>query len=235
MIEITLSGPGKNALGTPLMQKAIADIEAAAGEPLLVRGAGDCFSAGLNLKEVAGLDAAGMTTYLALLDRLIVKLLTHEAPVVACVNGHAIAGGCVIALACDLRIVTSSESTMIGLNEVALGLVFPPRVLVLARTRLAPSHATRVLLEAGLYAPAEALRMGLVHEVAEDPLARARDLLERLAKSPQHAYAATKRELNAAVLDIPQAAIDGFRDRAMPHWTSPELKARLAAVLSKTR
>ena len=108
MIELVLAGPGRNALGTPVMERALQDLYAAKGEPLLVRGEGPCFSAGLNLKEIATLDADQMEKFLALLDTLVVGLLEHAGPVVACINGHAIAGGCVIALACDLRVCTSA-------------------------------------------------------------------------------------------------------------------------------
>src|SRR5687767_4580722 len=147
MIEIVLDGPGKNALGTPVMTRALADLRQARGEPVLLRGAGDTFCAGLNLKEIATLDGAAMAAYLSLFDELVVTLLGHEAPVVGCLNGHAIAGGCVLALCCDLRVVTAHEAVRIGLNEVAIGLLYPPRVFKLARARLAPSHLARVILE----------------------------------------------------------------------------------------
>ena len=233
MIELVLAGPGRNALGTPVMERALQDLYAAKGEPLLVRGEGTCFSAGLNLKEIATLDADQMERFLALLDTLVVGLLEHAGPVVACINGHAIAGGCVIALACDLRVCTSAPATRVGLNEVALGLTFPPRILKLARARLAPSHATRVLLEAGLYAPHEALRLGLVHEVSDHVEQDARKLLEQLARNSREAYAATKRELNEPVLSLNPQEIAAFTERVLPRWTSAELKAKMLNALAK--
>jgi enoyl-CoA hydratase len=233
MVELVLAGPGKNALGTPVMERALQDLYAARGEPLLVRGEGSCFSAGLNLKEIATLDADQMEKFLALLDTLVVGLLEHAGPVVACINGHAIAGGCVIALACDLRVCTSAPTTRVGLNEVALGLTFPPRILKLARARLAPSHATRVLLEAGLYAPQEALRLGLVHTVSDQVEQDARKLLEQLARNSPEAYAATKRELNEPVLSLNPQEIAAFTERVLPRWTSEELKAKMLRALAK--
>ncbi len=80
------------------------EVRAVAGRPLLIMGAGDVFSAGLNLKEVAQLDRPGMEAFLGLLDDVMDTLYGHPGPTVACVNGHAIAGGCVIALCCDVRI-----------------------------------------------------------------------------------------------------------------------------------
>src|SRR5215475_5138111 len=121
MIEIVLDAPGKNALGTALMSSLRDQLAKAANQPVLLRGMGDAFSAGLNLKEVSSLDGYGMRRFLALLDDLVLDLYTHPAPTVALVNGHAIAGGCVIALCCDQRIAQRNPRTRIGLNEVALG------------------------------------------------------------------------------------------------------------------
>lgn len=233
MVEILLSGPGKNALGTPVMHKALADLRAARGQSVLLRGEGDALSAGLNLKEIATLDPKALEQYLATFDELLVALLSHDAPLVACVNGHAIAGGSVLMLACDLRVATSKPSALIGLNEVAIGLTFPPRVLKLAKSRLAPSHLARVVLEAGLYSPQEALRLGLVHELADDPIAASRALLEKLDAHPRGAYVETKRELNRAVLELDAHEQETFRERVLPRWTSPEMKDTIARALAK--
>lgn len=233
MVEIVLNGPGKNALGTPVMTQALADLAAAKGQPVLLRGHGDVFSAGLNLKEIATLDADGMGAYLALFDRLLVALLTHDAPLVACIEGHAIAGGCVLALACDLRVASARAELRIGLNEVPLGLVFPPRVIALARARLAPSHLARVILEGGLYDPAESLRLGLVHAVHEDALAAGRAQLARLAASPRAAYVAAKRELNRGAVSLSAEEEASFVTHVLPTWTGPELRTMVQAALSK--
>ena len=131
--QLTIEAPGRNALGTALMTRLLEQIRGAAGRPLLVSGAGDTFSAGLDLKEVAALERAGMERFLGLLDDLVDALYGHPAPTVACVNGHAIAGGCILALCCDLRVARDDATVRIGLNEVPLGLEFPPKLLKLVR------------------------------------------------------------------------------------------------------
>ena len=90
MVEVVMEGPAKNALGKALMDQAIAQIEAANGEPLLIRGAGDAFSAGLNLKEILELEADGMKEFLDTLGKLLSVLWHYPGPTVAAVNGHAI-------------------------------------------------------------------------------------------------------------------------------------------------
>src|SRR5690606_9804653 len=104
MRELTIQGPGKNALGRELMGSLLAQLREADGEPLLLTGAGDAFSAGLNLKELLELDEAGMDGFRRLLGELSAALFDYPGPTVALVNGHAIAGGCVLALCCDWRV-----------------------------------------------------------------------------------------------------------------------------------
>src|SRR6266567_1568012 len=122
MVELVVEGPGRNALGSAIMARLIEQIEAAGGRPLLVTGAGNAFSAGLNLREVGSLGPDEMAAFLTQLERLFATLYQYPGPTVALVNGHAIAGGCVLALCCDARVAVADPEVKIGLNETALGL-----------------------------------------------------------------------------------------------------------------
>jgi enoyl-CoA hydratase len=235
MYTLTLDGPGKNALSTALMQSVVARLREADGAPVLVTGAGDAFSAGLDLKEVAALDHAGAERFLGLLERMTEALFTYPGPMVACVNGHAIAGGCVVALAADYRVVADQPKLRIGLNEVALGVRYPPKVFALVRHRVPPRGLERVVLEAGLYDPPTALALGLVDEVAPDVHAAARRRLDTLAGHPHEAYVAAKRALRAGVMDLSAAARRSFRDELVPAWITPAVKERVTAVLAPRR
>jgi len=237
VIEIELNGPAKNALGTDTMSALLEKLRAAKNEPLLLTGAGDAFSAGLNLKEIASLDEGGMRRFLALLETTLCALYQHPRPTVALVNGHAIAGGCLLALFCDWRVAVAEPKSKIGLNEVALGVLFPPRVLEIVRRRVPWRYLEEVVLGAGLVDPASALRIGLVDEVFARDEARAvaeKRLAARIAL-PAEAYAATKKMLRGAseqdlVSDAEEArAIDA----AVPAWIAPELKKRVLAVLAR--
>jgi enoyl-CoA hydratase/carnithine racemase len=232
MIELTMSAPGKNALSSTLMTWIVDRLAEAGGEPVLLTGQGDAFSAGLNLKEVASLDSAGMTRFLAALDRMVQAIFEYPGPVVAYVNGHAIAGGCIVALACDHRLATADPKARIGLNEVPLGLRFPPKTWRLVSRRV-PAHAIeRVVLEGGLYPPETALRLGLVDELVAG-LDEARTYAERIAASPRAAYVAAKAAIRAGALDTGPEEDAHFREAVLPAWLTPELKAKLAALLSR--
>ena len=131
MFEIRMEHPAKNALGSELVGWLGERLDEAEDRPILLTGTGDAFSAGLNLKEVATLGPGEMPNFLQGMDRLCERLFHHPAPTVACVNGHAIAGGCVLVQCCDHRVATANPRTKIGLNEVAIGVCFPTRILSL--------------------------------------------------------------------------------------------------------
>jgi enoyl-CoA hydratase/carnithine racemase len=234
--EIKLSGPGKNSLGTRMMESIIERLDAACGDAVLFVGDGDAFSAGLDLKEVHSLDEPGMVRFLTLLERCMCAVYLYPGPTAAAVNGHAIAGGCVLTLACDVRVATTSARAKIGLNEVALGLRFPPRIFQIVRGRIPPEHLEDVILGAGLFAPADAMRLGLVDEAADDPRARAESRLAYLAMHPRAAYGAAKHDLRGArdedIVSVEDEAA-WFRS-AIGGWTSPELKAKIGALLAPT-
>ncbi len=232
--ELILDSPGKNSLSTALMESILLRLDEARGAPVLIAGKGDAFSAGLNLKEVASLSATGMERFVRLVDELMARLFAHPAPVVAAVNGHAIAGGCVLLLCCDYRVAAASPSARIGLNEVALGLVFPPKILRIVQHRVPPRSIHEVVLRAGLYAPGEALRLGLIDELAEgDPRARAEQRIEELAALPRLAFTEAKRSLHAGVLDFEDEAYEEALRAAFPAWTSDEVKQRVIAALRR--
>ena len=235
MFEITLAGPGKNALGTQTMTALLAKLGEANGAPVLLSGSGGAFSAGLDLKEVASLDDRAMLAFLELLERTMTALYQHPAPTVAAVNGHAIAGGCILALCCDRRVVSADPRIKIGVNEVALGVEYPPRTFEIVKRRVPAQHIEEVVLGAGLVDPSGALRLGLVDEIADDAIGVARARLTSLATHPKNAYAAAKRALRGAAPSdlVPDAAQSESLRAAAPAWTSPAVKERLAKVLAR--
>lgn len=233
MKEIIIEGKGKNALGSAMMHGILDDIAAAAGQPLLIRGAGAAFSAGLDLREVASLAPEKMAEFLHLLENLFTTLYQHPAPTAALVNGHAIAGGCVLAMCCDVRIAAADPSIKIGLNEVALGVVFPPRTLAIVRSRLPPRYTDEVLLGAGLYAPEAARTHGFVDEVSAEAEALATRRLEALSAHPRAAYVAVKRDVHGGAPEdlASDDVLERYVAESLPLWTGDALKAKIAAVL----
>jgi enoyl-CoA hydratase len=235
MVEITLRGRARNALGSERLTWLLGQLDGANGQPVLLTGSREAFSAGLDLKEVAALDAAGMDRYLRLLERCMATVYLHPAPVVAAVEGHAIAGGCVLAACCDHRVATKDPRVRVGLNEVALGVRYPPRVFHIVQQRVPRSAHETVFLGAGLFGPDEARAHGLVDELADDALATARLRTEALAAHPRDAYAATKRAMRGATAGdlAPDDVEDRWMRECVPAWTSTAVKERVLAILRK--
>ncbi|MBK8251088.1 MAG: enoyl-CoA hydratase/isomerase family protein [Polyangiaceae bacterium] len=236
MIEIKMDGPGKNSLGTAMMTFLLESLRAAGGEPVLLTGAGDAFSAGLNLKEVATLERReDMLSFLRLLEECMSTLYLYPGPTVAAINGHAIAGGCVTAICCDHRVMTTGARARIGLNETALGVRFPPRILTIVRRRLPAHSEDRLLLGGDLVAPVEAVQLGLVDELADDVMAAARARLSTLAAHPRDAYRLTKGDLRGVLATdlVPDEAEERKLNEALSTWSSSAVRDKLLKVLSK--
>ena len=231
--EIRMAHPFKNALDPDLIAWLDGELQKAGDRPILLTGTDNAFCAGLNLTCVERFDAGEMESFLRGLDTMLRRLFLHPAPTVAWINGHAIAGGSVIALACDARIVEDEPRIRVGLNEVALGACFPPVALAVVRARLPRRTVERVLLGAELFDPHAARELGLVDEVVQGAEARARSYLELLASHPARTYALTKRALRAPELEIDPETQRRFLEEEVPIWTSPEVKARVAAVLGR--
>ncbi|MEJ2175445.1 MAG: enoyl-CoA hydratase/isomerase family protein [bacterium] len=232
MREVVLEGPGKNALGSALMRQLLDALRSAAGEAVLLRGAGDAFCAGLNLKEMAALDAAGMRGFLALLEDMVQALYEYPGPTAAAVNGHAVAGGCVLALGCDWRVMTAAAGARIGLNEIAIGARFPPHTWAMVKARVPAASLERVVLGAQLVDPQTALGLGLVDELADEPLSRAKERLAVLAGHPRDAYAVAKRGIRG-VLAPGAEALARWEGENLAAWTSPQFRSLIERQLKR--
>src|SRR5262249_23939841 len=158
-------------------------------------------------------------------------------PVVAAVNGHAIAGGCVLALQADQRIMARGGAEM-GLSEVALGVGLPAGVVETLRCQVPASTLMPVALEAKLLASEDALKHGLADGVAapEELLARALARAEQLAELPTPAFAHAKGQLRKPVADAVRAALKGGDSaRWVDVWLSPEAQERVAAAIARLK
>ena len=231
-VEITLSGPGKNALGTAMLDDVRRSLRQAGGRPVLLTGSGDAFSAGLDLREVAAITKLDdMCAFLDNLDDAAQELFDYPGPTVACLNGHAIAGGCVLTQCCDIRIAVDNPKLRIGLNEVALGVAFTPVIMAAMCARIPARHHHEVLLAGALYNPQEAVRLGLLDVVSEDAYRVARGRLDALAAHTPEAYAAAKAQIRQGVTDVGQDARRHFHRNLAPMWISDQVRSRLLAAL----
>ena len=148
-------------------------------------------------------------------------------------NGHAIAGGCVLACAADLRI-GAEGSYQLGVSEVSLGVVFPATAFEIMRHALTRASTPDVLLGARLLSPREAQTAGILHRVvsAETLLDEATAAARELGDKPQHAFHQSKLALRAPLLERIRATRDEARRRFLDSWFSADVVERRKAMLS---
>jgi enoyl-CoA hydratase/carnithine racemase len=181
------------------------------------------FSGGFDVKEVFGYARETMTEFFGRFIDLYESMLLSKKPVVAAVNGHAYAGGAVLALASDARVMAQGEFGF-ALNEINIGLVLPPGMMRMAIRAAGPVAARELVVGGKILSPAEALAARLASEVVETEavietaLARAREL----AGKPPETFGKVKRLFNEA-LGLPPARSDReFLAQFIEHWFSVE-------------
>lgn len=238
---MTLAAGKANAFDIPLLDaitRTIDTVVADGAQALVVTGDAGSFSGGLALPQLVDLDRDGVRALITSFGTAMRRVLEAPIPVVAAINGNAIAGGCVLALMCDERVMVAhgpKASPRIGLNEAQLGLGLPAIVVELARARLPVASQTRVLLEGRLFEPADALAAGLVDEVVAPDRFQER-VLERaaaLASSDRTAYAQIKRAMLRPALEA-IARVDAAETEAwLDTWFSAEGQRRMRAVVAR--
>ncbi len=174
---------------------------------LVISGRDGCFSGGLDLKKLPVLTDAELRTFLVAYQRSMVRLFVSKLPTVAAVTGHAIAGGTILALACDERLMADGDFH-IGLKEVALGIPLPTFGCELARSVL-PNESLRGATQYGeTYLPSQARAKGIIDSVLprDEVVARAFDRARALAELPRTAYGITKGMLHQPFVDRMDAA-----------------------------
>ncbi len=172
---------------------AALDEAEADGLAVVLAGRARVFSAGLDVKRLPGLAPAELRDVLGRFGAVMLRLFTFPRPIVAAVEGHALAGGMVTLLGCDARVV-SSGPIQLGLNETQIGLPLPRFVAEMARAQVPAHQLHTVVVRGAIYGPDEALRLGVVDRVVapEAVLSTATALAAELAALPAQAYAANK-------------------------------------------
>jgi len=197
----------------------------------ILTGTGKFFSFGFDIPEFMNATKAEFTSYLGRFAALYRDLFMHPKPIVAALNGHTVAGGCMLATACDARIMVS-ENAKIGLNEIGFGSSLFAGSLAILKFWVGERRAQDIAYGGALHAPGEALALGLVDAtVAPDELAgAARSRLAELAAKPPAAFASIKRLLRRPVLDeIERTEADSIRE-FVDIWYSPEMRLALEKI-----
>ena len=235
---LKLEGGKANAMTPELLdtiERMIDGFERSPAPAAVLTGYERYFSGGLALTHIIDFDVLAMRGFIAQFSRAMTRVFACGKPIVAAVNGHAIAGGCVLALMCDWRIAADDPQIRIGLNETQLGIGLPPIVVESLRLAVPPASIVPIAIEGALFAPHQAQSLGLVHELASeaDLLARATAKAQSLAELPSPAVAQVKRALRGPALESIARTGDAEINSWLDTWFSPEAQARLRAAVAK--
>jgi enoyl-CoA hydratase len=224
---VRIDHPPVNAFDQAMVDDAVATVRGIEG-PIVLTGAGTCFSAGVDLRAIIDGPPEYTDRFLAAASDAFLAVFDHPAPVVAAINGHAIAGGCVLAMAADVRLMSAG---LIGLSEVAVGVPFPVAALEICRYAMGPS-VTRAVLQAGNIDVQTAAKRGWIDEVAapEDLLTRAIGVARALGQPPATAFAAMKEQLHRHAREAVDAGAE-LDANVRTIWKSDETRARISVFL----
>lgn len=206
---------------------------------VVLTGQGRMFSAGVDLKRLSEGGADYIRAFLPALHRLFETVFFHPQPVVAAINGHAIAGGAVLA-ACGDRRIMAEKAGRIGVTELLVGLPFPALAMEVLRFSVPPRYLPEFTLSGATYETDAAMARGWVDETArpEELLEDAIAVAQELAALSPPAFAQTKEQLRADVRARMAARGAAATEKAVTDiWCAPEslqhIRAYVARVLEK--
>ena len=193
------------------------------------------FSAGVNLIRLSEGGADYVRRFLPALHRLYDTVFFFPKPVVAAVNGHAIAGGCVLQCCADQRIA-ARDGGRIGVTELLVGVPFPPLAFEIMRFASPPRYLADGMFSGATFTPDVALARGLVDELTDASalLERAVAAAETLAALSPQAFAQTKQQVRQPVADALERHGKRIGATSMDIWTAPETLDRIRDYVSRT-
>jgi 3,2-trans-enoyl-CoA isomerase len=232
--ELRLARPPANALDLELIRTLHQGLDQAVADgvrAIVLSGSPKRFSGGLDVPTLLQLDCAGILGMWTAFYGLLRALAHSPVPVIAAITGHSPAGGAVLGIQCDRRIMAQGEFR-IGLNEVRVGLSMPPVIHRSLARLVGPRIAERLCVQGELVLAEEALRIGLVDEVVpiERVVDRAVELAQELVALPPTTMLMTRR---LARHDLVAIFAEDFRpevEAMLEAWFSPEAVAAMQAL-----
>lgn len=234
---VTLDRPPVNALSHDVllaMRRSLVDAQASDVSAVVLTGRQGMFSAGLDLMELMTLDRVQMEGFLGAFFDLMQELAEAPMPIVAAISGHCPAGGTVLSLFCDLRIMAEGEFG-IGLNEVRVGIPMPRVVVDLAVRTLGPRVAERALVAGRLYDPLAAMAVGFVDDVvpAAEVVPRAVARARELVVAPRFALGVTRDRLRADLRELVERHRESDRSWLAEMWFRDEVQGPLREAVAR--
>ena len=235
LVTVRLERGKVNALNEQVVDELAACLRRLETDPavrgIVLTGTGKFFSFGFDIPEFFGMPKDAFAAYLRKFATLYRDLFLHPRPVVAALNGHTVAGGCMIATACDLRVMVK-ENAKIGLNEIGFSSSVFSGSLELLRFWVGSRRAQEIVYGGTLLAADQALERGLVDAVVPEGalLDEARTRLEELASKSPPAFRSIKRLLRQSVVEEFQRREEASIREFVDIWYSEETRRELEKI-----
>ena len=200
---------------------------------VVIRGSGKVFSAGIDLKRWLVEPADYVAPFIDELERLFQTVFCFDKPVVAAINGHAIAGGCMLAGACDFRVI--ERQAKIGIPEMRVGVPLPTTAIEIMRFKAKSSAFESVISGGATFVGPEAVEVGLADVSCESTHLNAEvaAAIERLCCIPQQTFSLTKRQARNPVMRIIRESTSELREEFLSIWCSPETRASVQSYVDE--
>jgi len=234
VVQLSLNNGGGNAMNAAVLEALHEALDGLTGARALVLDGGSAklFSGGFDLTEIAGHERPQLSRFFERFMGVLDRVLRLDCPTVVAVHSHALAGGFILSLAFDLRVVATADLKL-GLNEVDLGVMVPASTEALLAIRTSPQVATSYAMSGRLFGPDEAARIGYADLLAEDAQAQALEIASALAAKPGSGTALTRRRAGDRLADLVDAEEREHREAFLDSWFSPEAQAGLKAVAER--
>jgi Delta3-Delta2-enoyl-CoA isomerase len=235
--ELRMNRPPVNALTGELLATLRQAVETAPQQgirALVLSGTPGRFSGGLDVPFLLTLDRPAIAAVWRELYALLKALAASPIPIAAAITGHAPAGGTVLALFCDCRVMADGDFKL-GLNEVQVGLPLPPVILAALRRLVGPRQAERLAVSGLLISPQEALKVGLIDEVVppDQLIERALEWCKSRLALPAEAMAVTRHEARADLVGLFERDFGPELQKVTATWWHPETQSTLRALVEK--
>jgi enoyl-CoA hydratase/carnithine racemase len=228
-----------NSIDGELVGELAAAIRNAKEQPdicaLVLASANDkFFSIGWDIPQLIGLTSNEFADFFSRYNRMCLDLYTLPKPTVAAITGHAIAGGCILALCCDYRYVADGKKLM-GLNEIKLGAPLPYVVDCVLPALVGGRYAREIMESGDFYLPDAARRMGLVDAVLplDQVLSASVEKANQLGAMPEQAFAIIKRNRTAGIEKQILAQLEEQERLFVECWYSEVARQRLREASAK--
>ena len=234
---LTMSHGRANALDVEFCLALAAEFDRLrdSARAVVLTSTGKIFSAGVDLKRLSDEGPDYTRRFLPALDRVLLGLFEFPRPLVAAINGHAIAGGCVLACTADYRLMAEG-SFKIGVPELHVGVPFPPSALEVLRFAAPDRYVQELTSGEKIYSPEVAASHGLVHcTVSSDRLLdTALSEAERLAGLQSQAFSLTKTLLRQPIVDRIENLNRQFGERVLAGWIDPTTREAIRKYVAAT-